>query len=153
MDDLPLLGGLLLALLSTVAQSLSLGHPHLARLVETTSMSVPAATKRSQKKKTNKKKKKSPTWGQQYNDPGGPGSLGGLHRFARTHRQRVQRLRPHLENELAYTLHKPVRRRFPTLRVQVWGMDHQWVGWIINGWPIWWKCSVWPNTMAARGIC
>ena len=78
------------------------------------------------KKKTNKKKKQ-PTWGQQYTDPGAPGSLGGLHRFARTHRQKVQRLRPHLEKELAYTLHKPVRRRFPTLRVQVWGMDHQWV--------------------------
>ena len=82
---------------------------------------------RSQKKKTNKKKPPPPTWGQQYKDPGGPGSLGGLHRFARTHRQRVQRLGPHLEKELAYTLHKPVRRRFPTLRVQVWGMDHQWV--------------------------
>ena len=128
MDDLPLLGGLLLAVLSTDAQSLSLGHPHLARFVEVTSGSLPAATMRSQKK-TNKKKKKPPppTWGQQYKDPGGPGSLGGLHRFARTHRQRVQRLRPHLEKELAYTLHKPVRRRFPTLRVQVWGMDHQWV--------------------------
>ena len=128
MDDLPLLGGLLLALLSTAVQSLSLSHPQLARLVEATSRSLPAATMRSQKKKTNKKKKtKSPTWGQQYKDPGGPGSLGGLHRFARNHRQRVQRLRPHLEKELAYTLHKPVRRRFPTLRVQVWGMDHQWV--------------------------
>ena len=90
-------------------------------------LSVPTATMRSQKKKkTNKKKPPPPTWGQQYKDPGGSGSLGGLHRFARTHRQRVQRLRPHLK-ELAYTLHKPVRRRFPTLRVQVWGMDHQWV--------------------------
>ena len=129
MDDLPLLCGLLLAVLSTDAQSLSLGHPHLARLVEATSLSVPAATMRSQKKKkTNKKKKPPPpTWGQQYKDPGGPGSLGGLHRFARTHRQRVQRLGPHLEKELAYILHKPVRRRFPTLRVQVWGIDHQWV--------------------------
>ena len=128
MDDLSLLGGLLLAVLSTDAQSLSLGHPHLARLVEATSVPVPPATMRSQKKKkTNKKKKPPPTWGQQYKDPGGPGSLGGLHRFARTHRQRVQRLRPHLEKELAYILHKPVRRRFPTLRVQVWGMDHQWV--------------------------
>ena len=128
MDDLPLLGRLLLAVLSTAAQSLSLGHPHLARLVEATSGSLPAATMRSQKKKkTNKKKKKNPTWGQQYKDSGGPGSLGGLHCFARTHHQRVQRLRPHLEKELAYTLHKPVHRRFPTLRVQVWGMDHQWV--------------------------
>ena len=82
---------------------------------------------RSQKKTNKKKKPPPPTWGQQYKDPGGPGSLGGLHRFARTHRQRVQCLRPHLEKELAYTLHKPVCHRFPTLRVQVWGMDHQWV--------------------------
>ena len=75
---------------------------------------------RSQKKKNKKKKKPPPpTWGQQYKDPGGPGSLGGLHRFARTHRQRVQCLRPYLEKELAYTLHKPVHHRFPTLRVQV----------------------------------
>ena len=114
-------------MLSTDAQSLSLGHPHLARLVEAMSGSVPAATMRSQKKTNKKKKPPPPTWGQQYKDPGGPGSLGGLHRFARTHRQRVQRLRPHLEKELAYTLHKPVCHRFPTLRVQVWGMDHQWV--------------------------
>ena len=61
-----------------------LGHPHLARVVEATSMVVPAATMRSQKKNTNEKKKKPPpTWGQQYKDPGGPGSLSGLHRFAR----------------------------------------------------------------------
>ena len=91
------------------------------------SVAVPAATMRPKKKKNTNKKKKPPTWGQQYKDPGGPGSLGGLHRFARTHRQRVQRLRPHLEKELAYTLHKPVRCRFSTLRVQVWGIDHQWV--------------------------
>ena len=39
----------------------------------------------------------------------------------------MQHVRPHLEKELAYTLHKPVRRRFPTLKVQVWGIDHQWV--------------------------
>ena len=66
-------------------------------------------------------------WGDQYKDPGRPGSLDGLHRFARTHRRTVQHLRSHLEKGLAYTFHKPVRRRFPTLRVQVWGIDHQWV--------------------------
>ena len=77
MDDLPLLGRLLLAVLSTDAQSLSLGHPHLARVVEATAGSVPAATMRSQKKTNKKKKKKSPppTWGQQYKDPGGPGEF------------------------------------------------------------------------------
>ena len=37
---------------------------------------------------------------------------------------RAQRL---LENELSYTLHKPRRQRFPTLKVQAEGIDHQWV--------------------------
>ena len=129
MDDVPLLCALLLEVLSTHAQNLSLGHPHVARVVEGTSVAVAAATMRpkKKKKKDTNKKKKPPTWGHHYKDPGRPGSLGGLHRFARTHRQRVQRFRPHLEEELAYTLHKPVRRRFPTLQVQVWGIHHQWV--------------------------
>ena len=39
----------------------------------------------------------------------------------------MQYVRPHLEKELAYALHKPVRRRLPTLKVQVWRIDHQWV--------------------------
>ena len=68
-----------------------------------------------------------PAWGVQYKDLGRPGSLGGLQRFAWAHQQTVQHVRPHLEKELAYTLHKPVRRRFPTLKVQVWGIDNQWV--------------------------
>ena len=67
MDDLPLLGGLLLAVLSTDAQSLSLGHPHLARVVEATSVSIPAATMRSQKKKkTNKKPVQRSGWSREF---------------------------------------------------------------------------------------
>ena len=133
MDDVPLLCALLLAVLSTDAQSLSLGHPHVARVVEATSVAVPAATMRPKKKKnTNKKKKKPHTWGQQYKDPGGPGSLGGLHRFARTHCQRVQRLRPHLEKELAYTYTNRSAVGFPPCGCKCGGS-------IINGWPIWWK--------------
>ena len=68
-----------------------------------------------------------PAWGVQYKDPGCPGSLGGLQRFARVQQQTVQYVRPHLEKELDYALHKPVRRRLPTLKVQVWRIDHQWV--------------------------
>ena len=73
-----LLCALLLDALSTDAQGLSLGHPHVARVVEATSVAVAAATMRPKKKKknTNKKKKKPPTWGDQYKDPGRPGSLG-----------------------------------------------------------------------------
>ena len=89
MDDVPLLCVLLLAVLSIDAQSLSLGHPHMAH-VEAMSVAVAAVTMRPKKKKKNtNKQKKPPTWGEQYKDLGLLGSLGGLHRFARTHRQRV----------------------------------------------------------------
>ena len=74
MDDVPLLCALLLDVLSTDAQGLSLGHPHVARVVEATSVAA-AATMRPKKKKNTKKKKKKkpPTWGDQYKDPGRPG--------------------------------------------------------------------------------
>ena len=125
MDDLPFLLALLFGLLPPAEKNLSPVRPHVALLVDETSVDVPA----KMKKKTHPRKKNNtlPAWGVQYKDPGRPGSLGGLQRFARAHQQTVQHVRPHLEKELAYTLHKPVRRRFPTLKVQVWGIDHQWV--------------------------
>ena len=50
-DDVPLLCALLVEVLSTDAQSLSLGHPNVARVVEATSVAVAAATMRPKKKK------------------------------------------------------------------------------------------------------
>ena len=62
-----------------------------------------------------------------YKDPAAPGSLGGVARFAAAQGISVGRAQRLLENELSYTLHKPRRHRFPTLKVQAEGIDHQWV--------------------------
>ena len=67
---------------------------------------------------------------QTYWQPSQPGSLGGVTRFAKAQRRPVQRVRQALERDVAYTLHKPVRRTFPT------PPSSSWEG-IINGWPIW----------------
>lgn len=44
-----------------------------------------------------------------YVDPDKPGSLGGVHRFAKAHNLDPTKTRRVLEKELAYTLHKPRR--------------------------------------------
>ena len=56
-----------------------------------------------------------------------PGALGGLVRYAKAHRITLPEARRRLERELAFTLHKPVRRRFATLPVLVFNKDEQWV--------------------------
>ena len=62
-----------------------------------------------------------------YHDPRQPGSLGRVIRFAQTLKLPAQKVREVLEKDLGYTLHKPRRRRFPTLPVLVFNMDQQWV--------------------------
>ena len=62
-----------------------------------------------------------------YHDPRQPGSLGGVTRFARALKLPAKKVREVLEKDLGYTLHKPRRRRFPTLPVLVFNMDQQWV--------------------------
>ena len=47
--------------------------------------------------------------------------------------KRAQRV---LERDLAYTLHKPRRRRFPTLPVVVGGLDDQWVADLVEVQPL-----------------
>ena len=54
------------------------------------------------------------------------GSLGGVVRFAKAQRLPVSKVRERLEGDLGYTLHKPTRRRLPTLPVLLMGMDEQW---------------------------
>ena len=76
--------------------------------------------------------KKKETLQALYRDPSNPGSLGGVRRFARANRLSLKAVRNALEQDVAYTLHKPVRRRFPTSRVQVMGMDHQWVADLVD---------------------
>ena len=73
-------------------------------------------------KKSSKKKKKKPLSTRVLK----PGSLGGLTRFAKANGITVQRAREVLQRDLGYTLHKPRRRRFPTLPMMVFGMDEQW---------------------------
>ena len=63
---------------------------------------------------------------QLYEDPTVPGSLGGVKRFARQQRVPLAKARKALQASLAYTLHRPRRRRFPTLPVVVYGIDEQW---------------------------
>ena len=67
-----------------------------------------------------KKKKKisvADTLLKKYHDPKAPGSLGGVQRFAKAYGLLVKKAKQVLEKDLAYTLHKPRRRRFPTLPV------------------------------------
>lgn len=69
---------------------------------------------------------------QNYKDPAKPGSLGGVQRFAKANRLDPKKVKTLLETELGYTLHKPRRRRYPTLPVLVFGIDEQWVSDLIE---------------------
>ena len=69
-------------------------------------------------------------------DPKAPGSLGGVQRFAKAYGLPVKKAKQVLEKDLAYTLHKPRRRRFPTLPVVVGGLDDQWVADLIEVQPL-----------------
>lgn len=65
---------------------------------------------------------------QTYLDPAQPGSFGGVDSLFRAVRGEVskKKIRKWLEGVDAYTLHKPVRRKFPTNRVIVNSIDQQW---------------------------
>lgn len=54
----------------------------------------------------------------QYRNPTERGSLGGTRRFARSQKESLKAVHQVLEEDIAYTLHKAVRRRhFSTCRV------------------------------------
>ena len=78
------------------------------------------------KKEEKKKKISDATLLRQYRDPTQPGSLRGVQRFAKSQGISAGRARALLQRDLGYTLHKPTRRRFPTLPVLVFGPDEQW---------------------------
>ena len=64
---------------------------------------------------------------QRYRDPTKPGSLGGVQRFAKTWKISDKRAQKLLRQDLAYTLHRPRRRKgFPTLPIKVMSRDEQW---------------------------
>ena len=86
------------------------------------------------KKRTKRKKKVDSYAGllDSYRDPGVAGSLGGVAQFAKARHLPAAKVREILEGDLGYTLHKPTRRRFPTLPVLVMGMDEQWTADLIE---------------------
>ena len=67
-----------------------------------------------------------------YRDPKQSGSLGGVTRFAEAQGISLSRAKRVLAHELGYTLHKPTRRRFPTLKVVVFGPDEQWAADLVD---------------------
>ena len=87
-------------------------------------------------KKTKRKLDLSQHWLSPYHDPRAPGSLGGVQRFAHAHKIPLKKAESVLQRDLAYTLHKPRRRRFPTLPVIVGGLDDQWVADLVEVQPL-----------------
>jgi len=59
-----------------------------------------------------------------------------VQRFARADKIPLKRSQRVLERDLAYTLHKPRRRRFTTLPVIVGGSDDQWVADLVEVQPL-----------------
>ena len=62
-----------------------------------------------------------------YINPAEPGSLGGIHVFARSHKIPQAQAKQQLEQLLSYTLHKSRRRRFPALSTKVFSINEQFV--------------------------
>lgn len=63
-----------------------------------------------------------------YEDPGHVGSYGGVDALYRALNRKVTKreIKKWLESVDAYTLHKPIRRKFPTNRVIVYSINQQW---------------------------
>ena len=61
-----------------------------------------------------------------YEDPALEGALGGVEPFAKAHGLSRKQAEKELQSVLSYTLHKPRRKRFPTLPTMVYGRDEQW---------------------------
>ena len=83
-----------------------------------------ASKKRKKKKKTRETLERKVM--KIYYDPSDPGSYGGLQRLQRATGVSVKKLKPILQKNLTYTLHKPVRRRYSTNPTVALGIDHQW---------------------------
>ena len=61
-----------------------------------------------------------------YTDPQTPGSLGGVYWYTQDQVLTQKEALQELQGELAYTLHRPVRRRFKTLLILVFHKNEQW---------------------------
>ena len=67
-----------------------------------------------------------------YSTPGVVGNLGSVSEYAKAQTISVGRAKRELEKNLAYTLHKPRRRRGAFQPVLVFDMDEQWVADLIE---------------------
>ena len=61
-----------------------------------------------------------------YYDLAGPGSFGGVKALARNADKDLDETREWLSGQDTYTLHKPVRRKFPRRKTLSLGIDHLW---------------------------
>lgn len=63
----------------------------------------------------------------EYFNPKAPGSFSGLSKFQKHHPQySLNELAKTLSGYRSYTLHKPVRKRFPRNKTKVYGIDSMW---------------------------
>ena len=68
----------------------------------------------------------------QYHNLENPASYDGISRFTKSQGFSVKKAKAILEYDLGYTLHKPARRKFPTLPVKVFTIDEQWTADLIE---------------------
>ena len=61
-----------------------------------------------------------------YYNPSQPGSFGGIQALSRSTGLPAKTIRPWLQEQETYTLHKSVRRRYPRERIIVDDIDAQW---------------------------
>lgn len=80
------------------------------------------ARNKIEKKETKQNKELKRT----YYTPHRPGSFGGISALKRVTKAKDHTIKRWLKHQDAYTLHKPVRRKFKRRRVMVGGIDHQW---------------------------
>ena len=112
-------------LLDTKHMSLHDGGEGLSRAVHVHAVVLVWRGMAPRKKKT--RVNVTTKWLSKHHDVRTRASLGGVRRFAKAHKLPLKKAQRILEQDLAYTLHKPRRRRFPTLPVIVGGLDDQWV--------------------------
>ena len=79
------------------------------------------------KRRQRPKKKEKQDLLSTYTDPRAQGALGGCRRFARAQTLSQAQARDALRKSLAFSLHRPPRRRFKMAPVMVLNIDQQWV--------------------------
>ena len=68
----------------------------------------------------------------EYESPGHIRSLGGIHPYVKAQKTPLSQAKKELEKNLAYTLHKPRRRRGEFSPVVVFDIEEQWVSDLIE---------------------